>query len=88
MKDIQAHLERLRVQIPECELIRDLATTPEKQELFARLADHLKVLAAELERAFSDHRHDDGKPSKEDGLLQIPRSGPHKFNRYALSTRR
>jgi len=36
MKDIQAHLEKLRVQIAEGELIRHLATEPKKGELFTR----------------------------------------------------
>jgi hypothetical protein len=49
MKDIQAHLEKLRTQVAECELIRDLTTDPVKRELFDRLAAHLKVLADELE---------------------------------------
>jgi len=51
MKDMQEHLEKLRVQIAECEMIRDLATDPKKRDLFARLAEHHKVLAGELERA-------------------------------------
>ena len=50
MKDMQAHLEKLRAQISECELIRDSATDPKKRELFTRLADHFKVLAGEIER--------------------------------------
>ncbi|MBR1174356.1 hypothetical protein JQ617_10365 [Bradyrhizobium sp. KB893862 SZCCT0404] len=53
MKDMQEHLEKLRVQIVECEMIRDLATDPKKRDLFARLAEHHKVLAAEVERAIS-----------------------------------
>jgi hypothetical protein len=51
MKDMQAHLEHLRVQIVECEMIRDLATDMKKRELFDRLAQHYKVLASEVERA-------------------------------------
>jgi hypothetical protein len=51
MQDKQAHLEKLRVQIAECEMIRDLATEPKKRELFTRLADRFKVLAGEIERA-------------------------------------
>ena len=51
MKDIQTHLEKLRVQIAECEMIRELATEPKKRELFARPAEHFQVLARELERA-------------------------------------
>ena len=54
MKDMQEHLEKLRVQIDECEIIRDLATDPRKRELFGRLAEHHKVLAAEIEKAMSD----------------------------------
>jgi hypothetical protein len=40
MKDIRAHLEKLQVQIAECETIRDLATDPKERELFPRLAEH------------------------------------------------
>ncbi|MDI3563923.1 hypothetical protein [Bradyrhizobium sp. Arg816] len=51
MKDMQAQSEKLRVDAAECALIRDLATDRKKRELFTRLADHLSVLAAEVERA-------------------------------------
>ena len=51
MKDMQAHLEKLRVQIAECEIIRDLAIEQKKRELFGRLAEHHKVLADQLEKA-------------------------------------
>jgi hypothetical protein len=44
MEDMVAHLETLRVQIAECEMIRDLATDPVKRELFRKLAEHYKVL--------------------------------------------
>jgi hypothetical protein len=50
MKDMQAHLEKLRADAAECTLISDLATDVKKRELFVRLADHLKALAAEVER--------------------------------------
>lgn len=53
MKDMQAHLEKLRVQIAECEMIRDLATAPGKRELFTKLAAHFKVLAGEVEKAIA-----------------------------------
>ncbi|WP_439395097.1 hypothetical protein ACRQ5Q_38950 [Bradyrhizobium sp. PMVTL-01] len=49
MKDVQAHLEKLRAQIAECELIRDLATNPLKRDTFGRMAEHFKVLADQLE---------------------------------------
>jgi hypothetical protein len=49
MKDMEAHLEKLRVQVAESEMIRDLATDLPKRELFDRLARHFKTLAGELE---------------------------------------
>jgi hypothetical protein len=54
MKDLQAQLENLRADAAECALIRDLATDPKKRELFTRLADHLTVLASEVEHAIAD----------------------------------
>ena len=53
MKDMQAHLEKLRSDAAECGLISNLATNQEKRELFARLAEHLTVLASEVERAIA-----------------------------------
>ena len=53
MQDMNAHLEKLRVQATECEMIRDLATDTAKRELFGRLAEHFKVLAGEIERAIA-----------------------------------
>ncbi|MGY4408664.1 hypothetical protein ACVWW4_000400 [Bradyrhizobium sp. LB7.1] len=54
MKDMQVRLEKLRIDAAECALIRDLATDPRKRELFAKLAEHLTVLALEVERALGD----------------------------------
>ena len=51
MKDIKAHLEKLRIEAEECELISKLATSAIKKELFARLASHHRTLAEEVERA-------------------------------------
>lgn len=56
MKDMQVHLEKLRNDASECELISGLATDREKRELFARLAEHHRGLASELERAIQDAR--------------------------------
>ncbi|MDI3564784.1 hypothetical protein [Bradyrhizobium sp. Arg816] len=53
MKDMQAQLEKLRTDPAECPLIRDLATEPKKRELFTKLAEHLKILADEVERAIA-----------------------------------
>lgn len=53
MKDMLKHLEHLRVEIAECELVRDLATDSGKRDLFNRLAEHHRVLASELEKAIA-----------------------------------
>lgn len=54
MKDMQASLEKLRVDAAEAALIRDLARDTRKRELYGRLADHLAALAAEVERAMAE----------------------------------
>lgn len=54
MNDMKAHLEKLQEQIVECEFIRDSATDPRKRDLFAKLAEHHKVLAAEVARAIKN----------------------------------
>ena len=51
MKDYQSHLETLRKQAAESALISALSTVPQKRELFAKHAEHLNALAAEVERA-------------------------------------
>jgi CHASE3 domain sensor protein len=56
MQDMKAHLEKLRADAAECALIRDLATDPQKRELFTRLAEHLSILAAEVEAAIAAKR--------------------------------
>ena len=51
VKDCRSHLETLRKQAAESALISTLTTVPQKRELFARHAEHLNALAAEVERA-------------------------------------
>ena len=51
MKDYRSHLETLRKQAAESELISALTTVPQKRELFAKHAEHLNALATEVERA-------------------------------------
>ena len=53
MKDMQAHLEKLHRDAAECAIIRDLATDPKKRELFTKLAEHMSMLASEVERAIA-----------------------------------
>ena len=56
MKDMQAHLEKLRANAAECKLISELATDRKKRELFARLAEHHNVLATEVAQAIRSMR--------------------------------
>ncbi|MCK1545279.1 hypothetical protein IVB12_25900 [Bradyrhizobium sp. 179] len=62
MKDMQAQSEKLRRDAAECAPIRDLATDPKKRELFARLAEHLEVLASAVEQAIADSGGTDVSP--------------------------
>jgi len=54
MKDLQAHLEKLLMEAADCEMIARLATDKMKQQLFIKLAEHYRVLAAEVERAMKE----------------------------------
>jgi hypothetical protein len=58
MKDYQAHVEKLRQDAAECALVRDLATSKAKREMFDRLARHLDQLADEVERAMNVRKTD------------------------------
>jgi hypothetical protein len=59
MQDMMAHLEKLRRYAAECQLIGDLACGPEKRHLFARLADHYRMLASEVEKAIAEKQGND-----------------------------
>jgi hypothetical protein len=63
MQDMLAHLEKPRVQGKDCEIIRDLATDPAKRELFTKLAEHYRVLAAEVQRAINERQARATKPA-------------------------
>lgn len=54
MKDLHAHLEKLRMEAADCEMIARLATDKIKQQLFIKLAEHYRVLASEVERAVKE----------------------------------
>jgi hypothetical protein len=45
MSDVQRVLEKLRSEVAECLLVSNVATDPEKRELFARVAEHISGLA-------------------------------------------
>lgn len=63
MKDMQTHLEKLRMQIVECELIRDFAESREKRALFDSLVRHLRELATQIEFAIRREAHPVRSPS-------------------------
>jgi hypothetical protein len=48
-RNYQNSLEKLHRDAAECELRANLATDPNKREIFTRLAQHLTTLAAEVE---------------------------------------
>ncbi len=60
MRDYQAQLEKLRTDAAECKLISDLATDKAKRDLFERLANHLTVLADQVEAAMLERKVRDG----------------------------
>ena len=49
-KTCQAYLRKLHLDAVDCALISKRATDAHKKALFDRLADHLAMLASELER--------------------------------------
>ncbi|RZN30543.1 hypothetical protein [Bradyrhizobium sp. Leo121] len=53
MKDMQAHLEKLRNEAEECDLISKLATNATKKALFAKLAEHHRALVRDVEQAIA-----------------------------------
>jgi hypothetical protein len=53
MKDMEQHFIKLRADADQCLSISKSASDPDKRELFAKLAQHLNVLASEVARAIS-----------------------------------
>ncbi len=53
MKDLREKLEKLRVDAEDCRLISRLAADKAKRELFARLAEQLLQMAADIEAAIA-----------------------------------
>jgi hypothetical protein len=51
MQDVQTYLEKLSTDAVDCAMISKRATDAQKREMFDRLAEHLAMLASELERA-------------------------------------
>jgi hypothetical protein len=51
MDGLMEQLSKVRADAAECALVGNLATDPQKKQMYMRLADHLTDLAAEVERA-------------------------------------
>ena len=51
MSGLMEQLSKVRAEAAECALVGNLATDPQKKQMYMRLADHLTTLAAEVERA-------------------------------------
>jgi len=56
MKDMQAHLKKLRAQIAECERLQRAAKGKIKRDVFKRLVAHYRALASDLEQAIAGSR--------------------------------
>jgi hypothetical protein len=50
MSDVQRVLEKLRSEVAECLVVSNVATDPEKRELFARVAEHISGLASAVQK--------------------------------------
>jgi len=58
MKDMHAHLEKLRNDAAECARIAGEATDEIKRTAFSKLAAHLTILANEVEREIKEIKAD------------------------------
>jgi hypothetical protein len=56
MKDLMETLQKLRNDAEDCDLISELAADPAKREVFAKLASHLRLAAADIERVIAAKR--------------------------------
>lgn len=53
MTDLEDRLERSETLTAECELIAKLATDATKRELYLKLAEHYRELAADMRQALA-----------------------------------
>ncbi|MDN4984664.1 hypothetical protein QY049_15785 [Bradyrhizobium sp. WYCCWR 13022] len=56
MQDYLAQIEKLRKDAAEAALIRDLATDTKKRQVFDRIANHLILLADQVEAAMMERK--------------------------------
>ena len=53
MTDIQTHLSKIRSDAAECILLSGLATDDARREMFVKTAQHLNLLAFEIEKTIA-----------------------------------
>lgn len=56
MTDLEDRLERFETLTAECELIAKLATDSSKRELYLKLGEHYRELAADMRQAIATKR--------------------------------
>ena len=81
MKDLQAHLDKIRSDAAECLLLSSLATDG-KREVFTRMAEHLNGLAFELEKTIATTEANRVGPDREEPIApDVAAAHPQKVAR-------
>jgi hypothetical protein len=75
MEDLSAKLEKLLIEVEDCELIGKLATDIKKRELFKKLAVDLRGMAQDIRAVISTHKPEAVSHKIEDGRM-MPKATP------------
>jgi hypothetical protein len=86
MKDIQAHLEKIRSDAAECALLGNLVTDG-KREVFARVAEHLNALALAVEKTIATAGADMAPAAIREEAVAADNAAPH-HHQQAVRARR
>ena len=86
MKDIQAHLEKIRSDAAECALLGNLVTDG-KREVFARVAEHLNALALAVEKTIATAGADMAPAAIREEAVATNNAAPH-HHQQAVRARR
>jgi hypothetical protein len=78
MQDYPPQNQKLRMDAAECAIIRDFASDPAKRDLFDRFAQHLNVLAKQVQMAIGSSADVSSNQSK---ATMISGQQPPKFSR-------
>ena len=82
MTDLQGHLNKLRSDAAECRLLSSLATDG-KGEVFAKTAEHLNVLASEIEKTIATNSADKG--ARDESVLELRPAHERRLQLKSLS---